>query len=238
LGNITVRRFWNIGFCGVIWLAISTPALAGCGPSELERGTVSQITSDGDIVLSDSRRLRLAGLHMKPDAVTSVLTAGDQLAFGLISESKDRWSRHGAMVFRLEGEKPPEWLQHKLLSQKQALVRPELDLGDCWALLKQTEAEFRKNLPALAQEGGRFARTEGKVLRVGEGRSAHFINLVDPSGERITGLVQKRYLRRFKDAGVDVSQLRGQFIRLRGVRSVRNISVLPLTMVEQIEIVR
>ena len=239
-----MRCFLRVGFSAAVWFAAAASALGDCGPSQLERGTVSTITHGGDIVLTDARRLRLAGLHYQTGLdhqsylSPSTLKSGDQLAFGVLGENKDRWLRYAAMVFKLDGDRPPDWLQRRLLSEGRALIRPELDLGACWALLKQTEAEFSRNLPKSVPEGGRFTRVEGRVLRVGEGRSAHFINLVDPLGERITGLVQKRYLRRFKEAGVDVSQLRGQSIRLRGVRNVRNISVIPLTMVEQIEMIR
>jgi hypothetical protein len=52
------------------------------------------------------------------------------------------------------------------------------------------------------------------------------------------GLILKRHLKRFSDNGVDVDKLRGQIIRMRGVRNLRNATIIPLTSVDQIEIVR
>ncbi len=92
--------------------------------------------------------------------------------------------------------------------------------------------------PDPPREAGRFARVEGRVSRVGEGRGAIFVSLSEAGGARVSGLVRKRHLPRLKQAGVDVQNLRGHVIRLRGTRSVTNPAVIPVTMAEQIEIVR
>ncbi|MFM9974084.1 MAG: hypothetical protein ACKVON_05845 [Beijerinckiaceae bacterium] len=229
----------------ILLLALTAPALARCGPDSLEQAKLESITLDGDLILADSRKLRLAGLFLGEGGLflgeaglKARLKPGDAVAVGLLSETKDRWSRYPAIVFTLSGTGAPQWLQERLLRDGQALARPEESLGDCWVLLKNAEASRRVKSPERAPEGGRFARIEGRVQRVSEGRSAHFITLFDASNTRVTGLIQKRHLKRFSDAGVDVAQLRSHFIRLRGVRSVRNASVIPLTMADQIEIVR
>jgi hypothetical protein len=211
---------------------------ADCGPASLETTVLERVTPEGELILQDSRRIRLAGLHLGSVNADHWPRAGETIAIGLLSDGKDRWSRLPAMVFTVAEGQPPEWLQQRLIERGAALVRPEADLDGCWPMLTQAEAKAEAALPKPAAEPGRFARISGRVQRVGDGRSAHFINLYDRSGERVTGLVQKRNLKRFKDAGVDVTQLRGQFIRIRGIRSATNATVIPLTQVEQIEIVR
>jgi hypothetical protein len=235
------RRFGRF-VCGVMCaggLLAGTPSFGeDCGPPSLERAIVERVTAEGDVVLSDARRLRLAGLYLHQVDPLLWPKAGDAVAVGLLGEDKDRWSRHAAMVFTLPDGQSPEWLQATLLSRGSALVRPETVLGGCWPLLTAAEAQHEGKLPKTAAEGGRFVRVSGRVQRVGDGRSAHFITVFDRSGERLTGMVQKRHLRRFTDAGVDVKQLRGQVIRMRGIRSVSNTSLISLMMAEQIEIVR
>jgi hypothetical protein len=211
---------------------------ADCGPASLETAVLERVTPEGELILGDSRRIRLAGLHLGNVNTDHWPRAGETIAIGLISDGKDRWSRLPAMVFAVTPGQPPEWLQQRLIERGAALVRPEADLDGCWAMLTQAEAKAEAALLRPPAEPGRFARISGRVQRVGDGRSAHFINLYDRSGERVTGLVQKRNLKRFRDAGVDVTQLRGQFIRIRGIRSATNATVIPLTQVEQIEIVR
>jgi hypothetical protein len=211
---------------------------AECGPSRLETTVVDRVTPDGALILRDQRKIRLAGLHLGNVNTDHWPRSGETIAIGLLSDEKDRWSRLPAMVFTVAPNQEPEWLQQRLIERGAALVRPEADLEGCWAMLTQAEARVETALPRPAAEPGRFARISGRVQRVGDGRSAHFINLHDRSGERVTGLVQKRHLRRFRDAGVDVTQLRGQFIRIRGIRSATNATVIPLLQVEQIEIVR
>jgi hypothetical protein len=230
----TGLRLAAAGVC----LLLSGAAVADCGPARLERATVERVTSDGDIVLADSRRLRLAGLHLGAFRPEDWPQSGETIAFGVLDDEKDRWSRLPALVFALPEGRPAEWLHKRLLERGAALARPESGLDGCWDLLRAEEAAVQAKLPKDQAEAGRFSRVAGRVQRVGEGRSAHFITLFDRSGTRVTGLVQKRHLKRFREGGVDVAQLRGQFIRLRGVRSATNSTVIPLTMVEQIEIVR
>jgi hypothetical protein len=205
----------------------ATSHAADCGPASLETTVLERVTPEGELILRDSRRIRLAGLHLGSVNADHWPRSGETIAIGLLSDGKDRWSRLPAMVFTVAEGQSPEWLQQRLIERGAALVRPEADLEGCWSMLVQAEAKAEAALPRPAAEPGRFARI-----------SAHFINLYDRSGERVTGLVLKRNLKRFRDAGVDVTQLRGQFIRIRGIRSATNATVIPLLQVEQIEIVR
>ncbi len=238
-------RYPGLGsLCAVaLVIAAPRPGLADCGPARLEEVRLERVTPEGDLVLADTRRLRLAGLHLEPLSQEKTGSApwpkpGDRIGIGLLDADRDRWSRLAAIVFAMPAGEPPVWLQHRLLEHGAALARPEPDLGDCWPLLTQAEAKVRGKLPDLQVEPGRFARISGRVSRLGDGRSAHFITVFGTTGERATGLIQKRHLKRFSEAGVDVAQLRGQFIRMRGVRSTTNASIIPLTSPDQIEIVR
>ena len=221
-----------------LWVALGAPASADCGPAALERAVLERVTADGDFLLKDQRLLRLAGLHLAAASAASWPKPGEALAIGLLDEGPDRWGRLPAIVFALSDGGSPEWLQQRLIEGGAALARPEPGLSGCWPLLQKLEAAVEARLPATHPEAGRFARIAGRVSRVGEGRSARFVTVWTENGIRVTGLVQKRHLARFRAAGVDVAALRGHVIRIRGVRSATNPAVIPLTGAEQIEIVR
>jgi hypothetical protein len=229
---------FGLGLALLAGLFVPSPAAADCGPAVLERARLERLAPEGDLLLSDGRRLRLAGLHLAQPKPELLPQPGAALAVGLLDERPDRWGRLPAIVFALSEGAPPVWLQQRLLQGGAALARPEPGLGGCWPLLGRLEAEAGAALPATPPEAGRFARVAGRISRVGEGRGAHFITLYEPGGARLTGLVRKAHLARFRQAGVDVPALRGHVIRLRGVRSATNPALIPLTAAEQIEIVR
>ena len=220
------------------WVALAAPASADCGPAALERAVLERVTPEGDLLLGDRRLLRLAGLHLATAAAAPWPKPGEALAVGLLDDRADRWGRLPAIVFALRDGASPQWLQQGLIESGAALARPEPGLAGCWPLLRTLEASVEARLPATPAEAGRFARVAGRVSRVGEGRSAHFITVWTADGARVTGLLQKRHLARFRQAGVDVPALRGHVIRIRGVRSATNPAIIALMSVEQIEIVR
>ncbi len=230
-----MRRSWALAAL----LVTPAAALADCGPAALEPAVLERITPDGALLLRDSRLLRLAGLHQPPTTVHHAWPKpGEALAIGMLDDRPDRWGRLPALVFTVSADGAMTWLQERLIGGGLALVRPEPGLGGCWLLLARAEAAATGRAPDPVREAGRFARVEGRVGRVGEGRGAFFVSLSDSDGARVSAMVRKRLLPRLKQAGVDVENLRGHVIRLRGTRSVTNPAVIPVIMAEQIEIVR
>jgi hypothetical protein len=237
----------SIGFCvrkpALALLALliggfSAAASEICGPANLSTGTIRSLSNDGDLTLEEGLVLRLAGLQLPATIDLAPLRSGQPVAYGILADTSDRWSRYPAVVFALLPGVQPVWMQQKLIEDGKALIRPEAGLGACWGLLKAAEAAAAKRLQPALPEAGRFTRIEGRVGRVGEGRSAWFVNVFDRTGQRVTGVVQKRHMRRIRESGVDVNALQGQIIRLRGVRSIRNTGVIQVTLADQIEIIR
>lgn len=220
------------------FLLSTAPGRADCGPSALAPAVLARVAPDGALLLEDARLLRLAGLHSAGEDRSLWPRPGDRLAIGLLDDRPDRWGRLPALVFTIAGDGAAGWLQERLLDRGVALARPEAGLGGCWPLLARAEARAAAKAPSPMPEAGRFARVEGRVGRVGEGRGALFVSVVDPDGARVAGLVRKRLVPRLKQAGVDVQGLRGHVIRLRGTRSATNPAVIPVMTAEQIEIVR
>jgi hypothetical protein len=218
-------------------LAVSTPALA-CGPAALTLGRVQATSPNGDIRVENGPLLKLAGLHIPTGASPEMPAPGSRIAYGTLADEPDRWERMPAIVMLGEETSGPRWMQERWIAGGHAVVRPEPGLGPCWALLTATEARHSKALPGLPAEAGRFARIEGRIGRVSDARGTTFLSIFDRSGKRTAGMIQKRYLRRFASAGIDVAKLNGQLVRIRGLRSTRNADVIPLIQPEQIEIIR
>jgi hypothetical protein len=239
LGNIVNTGNWKGRMPLIFVLAASfpVPVFANCGPPQLEAVRVQHVSKEGDIFLSDSRRLRLAGLHLVKPAAVQRLKAGETINIGLLGQTVDRWSRLPALVFT-GNQNQQEWLQERLIRDGVALARPEEGLEDCWPLLTGIERNLAAKTVTSKVEGGRFARVEGRVQRVSDGRTAKFISVEGPHGERVAGMILKRHLKRFSDNDIDVDKLRGQTIRIRGVRNIRNASIISLLSVDQIEIIR
>jgi hypothetical protein len=236
MSGIRQATGWRLAATALLLLPVA--ALADCGPAALEPVVLERIAPDGALLLRDARLLRLAGLQAPPaTGHPSWPKPGERLAIGLLDDRPDRWGRLPALVFAVGSDGTPAWLQERLVGAGLALARPEAGLRGCWPLLARAEAEAARP-PDPPREAGRFARVEGRVRRVGEGRGAVFLSLVEPDGARVAGMVRKRLLPRLKQAGVDVQDLRGHVIRLRGTRSVTNPAVIPVMMAEQIEIVR
>jgi hypothetical protein len=230
----------NIARSGIVAAFLLVPAFARaeCGPDILENVRLEKVNAEGDLLLYDGRKLRLAGLHLVRHEALGFLKPGESLAIGLLGPAKDRWSRLQALVFVIKPDASPEWVQERLIREGAALARPEEVLRDCWPVLTRIEAGLGKKLVVTKAEGGRFMRAEGRVHRVSDGRTARFIGLTDHEGVRVTGMIQKRDLKRFSDRNVDVDALRGHVIIIRGVRNLRNPTIVPLNSADQIEIVR
>jgi hypothetical protein len=194
--------------------------------------TLDRLTPQHELLLKDGRTIRLAGITLtgkQPE-----LAPGTNIRMYVTGEA-DRWGRLPAIVTLAS---QTETLQQHLISKRQALVRPEAGLGGCLALMQQAEATSPLPFHALPREAGRFARLEGRVIRLRAGRSAWFITLPDGEGRTAAAMVQKRDLQRFKLAGRDIATLANMRIRVRGTRHVRNPDLIPLTHPDEIEIIR
>jgi hypothetical protein len=228
-----LKASFAVALAGLTMVAAS-PA-AACGPDALERGILARIGPAGALHMADGRAIRIAGMdNVRPELLP--LRPGDAIAFGALAEA-DRWGRTPAIVFIVPADGEPVFLQSWLAGTGRALIRPEPALGPCWDLLRQAEASAATR-PTLIDAPGRYARIEGRVLRIGEGRTARFIAVRTADGRMVSGLVTARNLAGLARAGVDLKVLTGHIVRLRGVRSLRNPRIIAVTRAEQIEIVR
>lgn len=224
--------------------ALAGPTLGACGQSV---GTVAPVAVDErlDVTLDDGRIVRLGGLDPSAargspalaraggDFLTNLLV-GRPATLVLLASGTDRWGR-------TVGDLAPEGTAGQsaadaLLGAGFARVRPEFEARACApARLKLEEAarEARQGIwadPAfpvvdasdrarLRQHDGQFVLVEGKVRRVGFGRSRFYLDLGARGG---TTLVVSRKLEPvLARGGAPVGALQGRAVRARGALDMR-----------------
>jgi len=240
-------------------------AEADCGtPSGTWR--VVAVDERLDIALQDGRLVRLVGLEAFDPTRVSPETAGAARQFlterllgrdvelKLLASGTDRWGRALADLSLPEpsGE-AGSTVAMALLSAGYARVRPEFEARDCAAARLAVEDGARRaglglwsepdytviqssDAAALRSRDGQFVVIEGRVRRVGFGRSRLYLDLVPRDGPTI--VVARKLESALVRAGRPVDMLAGQTIRARGALDDRIGPRIEINEPAMIEIVR
>jgi endonuclease YncB( thermonuclease family) len=242
LGRFGVRAGVWLGLAGQT-LGFASPCLAGCGmPAGAVR--IAAVDERLNVALVDGRLIRLGGLDAPepargdPETVTaarSFLAArlvGREAELDLLASGTDRWGRVVADLSAAETPGgPSESIVLALLAAGYARVRPEFETRNCAAARLAVEDGARRaglgiwrdreyavipssDLPALRRRVGQFVVLEGRVRRVGFGRSRLYLDLIPQAGPTI--VVVRKLESAFARAGHPIAALAGQTIRARG----------------------
>ncbi|MDI1345079.1 MAG: thermonuclease family protein [Pseudolabrys sp.] len=212
---------------------MADPAFAqdSCKLTPIGSGTVASVRDGRTLMLADGQTLRLERLG--PGSGT------------------DRYGRLVAFAFLPEAGRSA---QQVLLEQGEGLVSARIGDKSCADSLLATERGARaakrglwadpnfaplssENLPALEAARGRFALVEGRVLSVRESGATIYMNLGRRWTRDFTVTVLKRQQRTFAAAGLDVRQLEGRRIRVRGWVERRGGPIIEAAAPEQIELI-
>ena len=207
-------------------------------------------------MLGDGRELKLAGIEAAAGSGEALrsLADGQTLRLERSGPESDRYGRLVAFAY-LQGT--DRSLQQVLLEQGRALVSARIGDKACADSLLAAERAARvagrglwasgvepnfaplsaENLPALEVARGHFALVEGKVLSVRESGATVYMNFGRRWTRDFTVTLLKRQQRHFADAGVDVKQLEGRRIRVRGIIERRGGPIIDATAPEQIELI-
>jgi endonuclease YncB( thermonuclease family) len=183
-------------------------AIAACPSAGDMAARVAGVTERLEIELADGRILRLAGLDTpdphrgepetgeKARAFLALFLANGDVAVKALAPKPDRWNRILADVFVAgPGAEPAQSAAAAWLSAGFARVRPEVETRDCQSIRLAAEDMAREQglglwtdpYYSVVQAGdsedlqgrdGLFAIVEGKVIRVGVGRSRYTSILV------------------------------------------------------------
>ena len=215
-------------------------------------GTVAAVRDGRTMTLTDGRELRLAGIETAGRGADTLRTLTDGQILQLrAGPSTDRYGRLVAYA-ALPGA--GQTLQEALLAQGEALVSARIGEKTCSEALFAAERAARaakrglwadpnfaplssENLPGLDAARGRFALVEGRVLSVRESGATIYMNFGRRWTRDFTVTLLKRQQRTFAAAGLDVKQLEGRSIRVRGVIERRGGPIIDAAAPEQIELV-
>jgi hypothetical protein len=187
--------------------------------------------AEGVLVLSDGRKVRLAGLDRTSLRIPEGL---DGTEATLVSPGSP--DRHGAVRSDLLIDAAS--LSQRLLAEGRARVRPAPGEAACYSRLYDAEAgAVRLGLGLWGEPGysvgdaadpdavsryrDRFAVVAGRVRHVGVAGRSIFIDFGGDWKTDVTLTIRVKDRSRFEQAGLAPESLKGQVIRVRGVVTMR-----------------
>lgn len=232
--------------------ARSNEARAADCPADFDIAAhVSGITASGDLILSDARIARLAGLALSADmqplrAALEQLAVGRAVAIAPSSPSPDRYGRLAGLI-RVGDE--GETLQQALLVRGLALAQPEEGTLGCMAQHVEAERPARekrlgmwarmplaaRDIAALNARQGRFTILTGRVRSVGKGRGVDYLNFGPIWRQDMTVRLDSRTRAAFEQADLPLEAFAGRQITVRGPVFEAGGPAIEVRWVEQIE---
>lgn len=211
--------------------------------------------------------MRLAGIHAPLPASPDWARQAKQALQTLIESSPQTWEyapappprdRHGQISAQIflpaqPSNKPPLWLQGKLLSEGLAFVDPQE--GDIPRQSEMTELEsaarrakrgiwsdpFYLGKPATeltAKDEGRYAFVRGKVVDALRIKNKVYLNFGADWRTDFTVLIAARNLKPFRAVNLDPLALKGQTILVRGWIKHNFGPMIETTRPEQITVLK
>ena len=235
-------------------------AKAACGEAALQNARAVSVSDALDVSLDNGLELRLSGIDTVSGGRAALLAAlreglppGAAVQF-TAGEARDRWGRAAAQLY-LPPERPglpPDWVQGVLVAKGLARIWPEAERNPCWKELAATETAARQERRGLWAAGdtaewigdkdkvlaaaGARGVFRGRVTGIGQGRASYFINFGRAQAGIPSLRVPKRLQHDLKQAGIELEQLRGRMIRIRGIATAGSQTYVAVSQAEQIEL--
>lgn len=224
-------------------ISLTALLLAGCAPdpgldglADGGRGVVAEATAGDALLLTDGRRVRLAGVeapHGSDPYAAEARGVLDRLAKGRevqLLHGGARADAYGRTLAQLRDRKSRVWLQGQLLEAGAVRMRSYPDNRALARPMQTAEARARiarRGLWALSGYGvrlpqevdaadGGFALVEGRVGRVVRSGRSLFIDF-ERRGQGVVSTETPMVAEPdFAAAGIDFTRLQGRLIRVRG----------------------
>ena len=238
-----------------------------CRPAAIGAASVRAVVDGRTVSLQDGREVRLAGIEVPHrghgDAAAragktalEALLAGRDISLLRLGPERDRYGRLSALVLIAPAAVPEgrNSVQLALLAQGFARVAARVGDAACAAGFFAAERAARaaglglwsdtryvvkkaENADHILAERGRFALVEGRVLSVRESGATIYVNFGRRWTEDFTVTTPKRNQRRFAESGLELKQLAGRHVRVRGTIEERGGPWIEAMHPEQIEVV-
>lgn len=213
---------------------------SACAPPGGETARVVRIDPNLEPVLEDGRRLLIAGVETPPTPEASAAARksvagwleGGEIRVSTLSSVPDRWGRIVAHIHAPARDGTPMLAALALVDAGLARVRPHTEAAGCIPALLEAEraarsarsglwrfpefAVLKANEPAsLPVTGGSVVIAEGRVYSINTTRNRTYINFGKDRNIDLAVTIPRQTLRTFE--GMDLKQLRGKLIRVRGL---------------------
>ncbi len=229
-------RLWSRAWPLLLLLALAAaPPVRAAEPPAFDWSQPVELAAIADgprLTLGDGRTALMAGIVIPRDrqeearALLERLLADDRLRLAEKRRSLDRYGRLLAQIADSGGR----WLQARLVGHGLAVVDPHTAGGEIVDALLAIEAEARlTHIGVWSRDGGqpaaagrvrsrplRFAVVEGRVRRVGRGRTFFYLNFGEDRRRDFTVRIRVGQLRRFAREGLEAEALTGRWLRVRG----------------------
>lgn len=232
-------------------LLCTSPIAAACSRESLQavgRLHWLRIEPLSTLVGRDGQNWRLAGVQIVDEAGSAALIRAlgtrELAAFG-DQRLLDRYQNFWGQFWLSE-----TWLQGLLVEAGLAVAWPREGQLACFEALRALESVARtagrgiwrdwprsvtapKQLGTLAR--GQFVLLDGRVKSVGITSSRTYLNFGEDYSSDTSAVIERKHLKRFRSAGIELDKLAGKDLRLRGFLDHRNGPSLALAFPEQIE---
>jgi micrococcal nuclease len=258
-----VLRFLTLLLCLFAAAGPAPGQELAAGLASAGTGHVVEVIDGDTVVLADGQQVRLVGIQapklplgrsgfptwpLAPEAreVLAQLVLDREVAIGVGGRGRDR---HGRVLAHLFRAADGLWVQGAMLEKGMARVYTFADNRALAAELYARERAARAArrgiwgleayaiLSSEAAEAAvdRFALVEGRVLAVGGGRGAVYLNFGPDWKRDFTAVIRPEALRVFTMEGIDPAAYEGRRIRVRGWVESWNGPMIEVTHPEQIE---
>ena len=197
-----------------------------------------------------------AGLIKRSRKLLAQLILNKNVVIKFVSDKSDRYGRRIAHIFIPTLKQGlSTWVQAEMIKKGLARVFPNTRKASCVTeLLKyETEARLNKtglwksriyqviqaqNLKSLNRSLGRLQLIEGRVHSVAVRRSRTYINFSKDWSRDFTVTINRRVHKLFTQKGLNVQELTGKLIRVRGWLDRHNGPTIKVYHVGQVEILK
>lgn len=203
-----------------------------------------------------SKRKKNTAIARRALKFLTKLVLNKQVVLVLDTNKLDRHGRRIAHAFVLSPRKrAPTWVQAAMIERGMARAFPNTTTARCINELLKVERLARLNktglwknrfyqitrsddLKHLNRSLGRFHLIEGRVHSVSVRRSRSYINFSKNWRRDFTVTINRRVHKLFTKSGVNIKELKGKYIRVRGWLGRHNGPTIEAYHVAQIEILK
>jgi len=256
------RRSAFLG-AGAVIICPPKPSMAAETIPFEDFGRLARVIDGDSLVLQSGLKLRLANVTAPEkeqpfrDSARSALETlvkGRKLGLYYVGPKRDRYDRAVAQLFTLRPDgRPDQWVQEEMIRLGYARVRSYA--SSAWRIVDLLKTEnmareagrglwqspaFKVRSPApnvLAQDVDSFQIVQGLIISSAQVRGQTYLNFGSDYKTDFTVSIARKHRKKFETAGINLTDLDGARVRVRGWVELYNGPVIWLDHADTFEFV-